>query len=389
MKVLEFKPRKPSKRNIRIKIGIIILIILLIILISLYIANPNIREFFDRYILRKEIIQDEVLSIQLEQEGNEAIYAYDKYITVLSKNKLLCYTSLGNIGTELEVIINKPIYSASNRFLCIAEEKGKKIYLISGNNILWQKDVEGEITNINVNKNGYVSVVISGTSYKSIIATYNPDGKELFRTYLSSTMAITTDISNDNKYLAIAEVNTSGTIAQSSIKIISMDKASADPSSSVIYTYTSESNELLINIKYQDRGSLICLYDNSIHVIEKEQDYKIIDIDSNSSYFDINLKNNIVQVIEKSTGLFSTDTQILITNVYNKTENLYKLNSSAKALYTYGDVIAVNIGSEVHFIGTNGWLLKRYISSQEVNNIVLGDSIGGIIYNNKIEIIDL
>ena len=214
-------------------------------------------------------------------------------------------------------------------------------------------------------------------------------------------MAITTDISNDNKYLAIAEVNTSGTIAQSSIKIISMDKASADPSSSVIYTYTSESNELLINIKYQDRGSLICLYDNSIHVIEKEQDYKMFPNlkslyiinqtknDSNSSYFDINLKNNIVQVIEKNTGLFSTDTQILITNVYNKTENLYKLNSSAKALYTYGDVIAVNIGSEVHFIGTNGWLLKRYISSQEVNNIVLGDSIGGIIYNNKIEIIDL
>ena len=389
MKILQFKQESKIKKNTKIKIVFIIIVIVLLILISLYVANQNVRIFLDRYIFRKEIMQDNVVSIQLESEGNEAVYAYDKYITVLNKNKLLCYTNSGNIGAELEVVISKPIYSANNRFLCIGEEKGKKIYLISGNNIIWEKDVEGEITKVNVNKNGYVSVIISGTSYKSIIVTYSPDGKELFKTYLSSTMAITTDISNDNKYLAIAEVNTSGTVTQSNIKIISMEKAAIDPANSLIYTYTSDSNELLINIKYQDRENLICLYDSSIHIIEKQQESKLIDIDKNASYFDIDLKNNLVQVIEKNAGLFSTDTQVLITNVYNKTENLYKLTSSAKSVYTYGDIIAINIGAEVHFISTNGWLIKKYVSSQEVNNIVLGDSIGGIIYNDKIEIVEL
>ena len=168
-----------------------------------------------------------------------------------------------------------------------------------------------------------------------------------------------------------------------------MEKAAIDPANSLIYTYTSDSNELLINIKYQDRENLICLYDSSIHIIEKQQESKLIDIDKNASYFDIDLKNNLVQVIEKNAGLFSTDTQVLITNVYNKTENLYKLTSSAKSVYTYGDIIAINIGAEVHFISTNGWLIKKYVSSQEVNNIVLGDSIGGIIYNDKIEIVEL
>ena len=389
MKVLEFRPNQDNKKSVIIKVGITVFVILLILLISLYIANQNVRAFLDRYVFRKEILQDNTVSIQLKTEENVSIYAYDKYITVLSKNKLSCYTNSGNIACELEVTVNNPVYSATIRFLCIGEEKGKKVYLVSGENILWQKEIEGEIVKVNVNKNGYVSIILSGTSYKSIIITLSPEGKELFKTYLSSTMAVATDISNDNKYLAIAEANTSGTVIQSNIKVISMEKAASDPSNSVINTYSGENNQLVINIKYQEKGSLVCLYDDSIHVIEKEEDSKLLDIIEKATYYDINLKNNIVQVIEKSTGLFNTDTEVLITNIYYKAENIYKLSSSAKAIYAYGDVIAINIGSEVHFVSTNGWLLKKYVSSQEVDNIVLGDSIGGIIYSDKIEIIGL
>lgn len=389
MKVLEFRPNQDNKKSVIIKVGIIVFVILLILLISLYIANQNVRAFLDRYVFRKEILQDSTVSIQLKTEEDVSIYAYDKYITVLSKNKLSCYTNSGNIACELEVTVNKPVYSANNRFLCIGEEKGKKVYLVSGENILWQKEIEGEIVKVNVNKNGYVSIILSGTSYKSIIITLSPEGKELFKTYLSSTMTVATDISNDNKYLAIAEANTSGTVIQSNIKVISMEKAASDPSNSVINTYSGENNQLVINIKYQEKGSLVCLYDDSIHVIEKEEDSKLLDINEKATHYDINLKNNIVQVIEKSTGLFNTDTEVLITNIYYKAENIYKLSSSAKAIYAYGDVIAINIGSEVHFVSTNGWLLKKYVSSQEVDNIVLGDSIGGIIYSDKIEIIGL
>ena len=388
MKILKFNPKNENKNKI-IKVLIIFSIVILILLISLYIANESVRAFLDRYILRKEVVQDKTTSIELKTEDNESVYAYDKYITVLSKNKLFCYTGLGNIGAELEVTINKPIYSADNRFLCIAEDKGRKIYLISGNNILWQNDLEAEITKISVNKNGYVSVILSGTSYKSIIITFSPEGKELFKTYLSSTVAIATDISNDNKYLAIAEVNTSGTIIQSSIKIISIEKASSDPSNSVINTYNAENNKLLINIKYQEKGKLVCLYDDSIYVIEKEQESKLLDINEKSTHYDINLKNNIVQVVEKNASLFNVDIEVLIMNIYNKTENIYKLSNSIKSMFAYEDTIAINIGSEVHFINTNGWLLKKYVSSQEVSNIVLGESIGGIIYKDKIEILEL
>jgi len=36
-----------------------------------------------------------------------------------------------------------------------------------------------------------------------------------------------------------------------------------------------------------------------------------------------------------------------------------------------------------------GWLKKKYSSNQEIKNIVLGNNLAGIVYKNKIEIIDL
>lgn len=205
--------------------GVILLVAVIILLIALYIGNKSVRTFIDRYILRKEIVQNNVTSIDISTLENPSIYAYDKYITTLNKNKLTTYSSSGKKEYEQEISISDAIYSSNNRFLGIAQKNGQNLYLISEQNILWQAEIEGEIQKINVNKNGYVSVIIKGGSYKTVIAIYSPAGKELFKTYLSSTLAVDAVISNDNKYLAIAEINTSGTLIQSNIKIISVEKA--------------------------------------------------------------------------------------------------------------------------------------------------------------------
>ena len=214
-----------GKKN-KVKVAIIfILITALVISVGFYIGNEQFRTFVNRYILRKEIIENNVTSIDVSSMENPSIYAYDNYITILNKNILTTYSSSGKKEYEHEISVSDAIYSSNNRFLTVAQKNGQNLYLISGANLLWQTEIEGEIQKIDVNKNGYVSVIISGSSYKTVISTYSPQGKELFKTYLSSTIAIDTTISNDNKYLAIAEINTSGTTIQTNIKIISLEKA--------------------------------------------------------------------------------------------------------------------------------------------------------------------
>ena len=54
-----------------------------------------------------------------------------------------------------------------------------------------------------------------------------------------------------------------------------------------------------------------------------------------------------------------------------------------------GDNMALNMGNEIRIINSNGWLLKKYTSDNQIKNIVIGDSVAGVIYKNRIEIIKL
>ena len=380
--------QEPTKKKIMI-ILVIILIIIVILVIALYVGNNNFRTFFNRNILRKEITQNNVSNIEIDVDENPMVYAYSKYITILNKNKLTTYSSSGKKEYEHEVAISDAIFAANNRFLVIAQKNGQNLYLISEANQLWQQDVEGNIQRINVNKNGYVSVVVSGGSHKTVIVIFSPSGKELFKTYLSTTTAIDTDISNDNKYLGVAEINTTGTLIQSNIKIISIEKAQNDPSNSVIYTYRANTNELIKNIKYQDKNKLICIYDTGIHILQGEEDKQTINFqESKVTFASVELNNYVAYTIEKSSGLFA-NTQVVLKNMQTERENVYTLKSVIKEVYTSADNIALNIGTEIHFINTNGWLIKKYISEQEIKNIVISDKVAGVVYKDKVEIINL
>ena len=344
----EPEERKVNKKKLVAMILTLILSMVLIVIVIVYCNNKEVRDWIDKNIFRKEIMQDKVTTIELKEEQNSNIYAFNKYIGTLNKNKFTIYGNTGNEEKELEVQISNPIFDSANRFLAVAEKKGKKFYLITDKDIAWEANVEGNISQIHVNKNGYVAVVIVDTSYKTVIAVYNTQGKPLFKNYLSSTRAVDVAISNDNKHLAIAEVDTSGTIIQSNIEIMSIEKASTDPTNALENTYKSEINKLITNLKYQDKNKLVCMYTDSINIIENEEDTILIDNNNKKVIFQsVEATSNVVSVEEKSSGLFTADSQVNIINTDNKNAKEYTVDAVAKEIYTYGNIIALNLGTKI------------------------------------------
>ena len=67
----------------------------------------------------------------------------------------------------------------------------------------------------------------------------------------------------------------------------------------------------------------------------------------------------------------------------------YVSKDVAKAINTSENKIAINFGTELHIISKNGILLKKYISEVEMNDIVMVEGIIGIVYKDKIQIINL
>lgn len=387
MKILKFKGRMSLKNKLLIFIAIILIIAISGVTIS-YIVNEKVRSWINVNVLKKEITEDDVATIEIDADKQKYILAYDKYIGILSNSKLEIYNSYGAKSTEVDVAISNPIICTNGNYLAIAEDGGQKAYLIADEKIIWENSVEGNITKINVSKSGNVSIITEGTSYKSVIMTFDKSGKELFKTYLASTIAVATDISVDGKYLAIAEVNINGVLLNSSIKIIEIDKASSgDSINSIVYRYSAEAGKVITNIKYQEKGQLVCIYDDSIHMIYQDQESVLTEFNHNVQIADINLKSYTVRTEEESMGFLRVKTNVILNNIISNADTTYTVDSAIRELKSYNQIVAINLGTEVHLINLNGWLEKKYTSYQEIKNIVLGTSVAGIVYGDKIKII--
>ena len=382
--------KKLNKSKI-IKLIIFVLVIAAIATLTiLYRNNENVRNFLDKYIFRKEVQSANLVKIDLETNKSAGVYAYEKYILVLEQNSLDFYNRFGNKDGNLDIQISTPLFASKGNYLCVAEKNGQKLYCIQNKNIVWQKDIEGEIKGININKNGYVSVIVSGTSYKSIIEIYDNNGKELFKRGLSTTTVIDTDISADNKYLAIAETNFSGVVIQSTIEIVSMENAAKKPDDAIVYKYDADSDNLVTNIEYQ-KDNLVCMYDKYIDIIKNKNVTKVFDYTSEDVLFaGINLNSKIIKVLRKSKGFLGKEFQMKIIDTNNPSnEIVYEIEQNPNGIYVSDNIICINLGTEVLFVNSTGWLMKRYKSSQEVQNIVFNSNIAGIISKNRIELISL
>ena len=374
------------KKKVILVIGIIVAIAVITV-ISLYVANEDVRDWMDEYIFRKNIVDENLPTISIENE-NASIYAYDNHIVILKDNKLTIYNASGKEETTINVQVNNPIFGSSGKYLLLADKGSQNVYLIYNTSLQWQKTMEGNVSYITVNKNGAVGVVLTGTTYKSVIVMYSITGNEEFKTYLSSTVATSLAISNNNDYLSFAEANTSGTVISSVVKTISVEKAKNTPTEAIIYTYNQENNSLIISIEYNN-DNLICQYDNSVYRLKDGNSEKILDVDNNTLFLDIKMADYISKIQENQSGILRSEYEVKIINEKNSSENTYLLEQMPSGLYCSDNILAVDMGNEIIFLNHSAWLLKHFTSRQNYKKIILGDSVAAIVYRDRVEIISL
>ena len=381
--------REINIRKIIITGIVVVLILAVVIIFSLYIAEEGFRKWVDINVLRKDISSESVATVDLNVDKNNQIVCYNKYIGILNEKNLKIYNSAGENITDISVNINTAIFSTNDRYLAIAEKNGQELCVISDKTYLWTQKVDGEIQQICVNKNGYVILVTTDTTYKSIITVYDNSGKQLMRNFLSSSRVTDVSISDDNKYLAYSEIDTSGTLIKSSVKIISIEKAQSNSAESTIYTKEAETSKMILKIQYQENGELVCVYDDSINIVKDGYEQELIKKEDEATFVSGNLGNSIAYIKEEQRSAFNSSSTLNIVNTSSKQTYKYNFGEIAKEMYTTGNVIGINIGTEIYFVKTNGMLIKKYTSNQEITNVMITNNIAITIYKDRIEIINL
>lgn len=399
MKLIEFKEynninenKALNKKKIAITIIVAIIIIIITMFILLYIYNKNFRNWADMHVLMKNVTEGTLSSIDIDVGKSSSIYAYDKYVAILDEAKIRIYNSSAKEVNSIDMSVNNPILKSNGKYLVIGEKGKQKIHLVSGTKSVWDADVEGSITRAAVNENGYVSVVCSGNTYKSIITVFNQSGEKLFKTYIPNNTVIDSAVSSDNKYLSFAEIDTTKTMIQSIVKTMSIKDASNSSENSIVNTYELPTNSLVVNIKYQGSKNLICMCDNGIQLLSDGNIQELIglsDQDKKYTFAGIDLSNTIYEIEEYSDGISNQNSNITLMNTGTKKYNSYTIEGIAKETSCSDNNIAINLGTEIYFINSRGWLIKKYMANQEIRDVIVSDKIAAIIFRDKVEILIL
>lgn len=380
-----FKESKRLKRKFKITL-VVMIIAILITIIALYMANSDFRKLIDVHILKKEIHENDAIQLKLDVEELSYVNVFNDNVITINGGVLTFYSNKGKEEENLDVILSSPISDTDDKYLVLGDKSGNKLYLINDKNIKWEKEVEGKISKVSVNKNGYVSVISVGNTSESDIAVFNEKGDNIFTYHLASTYAIDSDISRDNKYLAIAEVDYSGVSAKSQVKIISIDNVQKDKTKAIVHTYEGEAGDIITDLNYQDKDNAVCLFDSYIINITPEKNEKLYDISSNTLFADVNLNKGYIKIEKESEKIFKSDYRLKISDLNNK-EKLYALEGNVKKLKANNDMMAIITGTTVEFVSDNGWLCKKYIGSKEIKDIYISKNTAAIVYKDRIDIV--
>lgn len=162
-----------NKKKLIIFIILILIILSILTVFLIYLNNEEFRRFWDIKVLRKNIEESDLATIEIADTNGANIFAFSNYIAVFKDNTLVEYNQNGKQTKEMKIELTTPLIANNDNYAVMAEKNGNKIYLIQKESVLWQKELEGNISRISVNHDGYVSVILSGTAYKSVIVLFN------------------------------------------------------------------------------------------------------------------------------------------------------------------------------------------------------------------------
>ena len=382
----KFKERRKNRKVIKFTIITLIAIIILVF-IALYMANKSFNSFIDTYIFRKRISENDANRLTIDTDNLSLIYAYYKSLVVYSDGSINFYNTDAKQTGNIEMTLSKPIADSEDKYLALADYGLQKLCLIKSNSLVWQKDIEGKISKVSVNKQGYVAVSVTGTTYESIVMLFNENGDLLFSKYLS-TYVIDVDISDDSKYIAIAEVDNSTILPVTKIEMVSLGLASTSSENATINTYEAESNKLLTGMNFQSKNVLVCSFEDYVLKMTDSSSDRLYEFSDLTAYLEVDSRKGFVRIDKEESSVFKSDYRLKITNE-NNSEKVYIIEGSIKSLVCKDNKIALNLGKEVQFIDNNGWLVKKFIGNQEVKSVLVSNKIGIIVFKDKISIVNL
>lgn len=314
-------------------------------------------EFISNFSEEELVNVEEIYSLSYDPAVQTTIVPGKDGMLVINKSGISEYTTSKNPVWVKEMAISNPIIATDGEKFVISESGGKKIMAFSNRALLWEKECQGTVNKVYINKAGYVGVIFSKTGYKSGFLFLNPQGQEICTKLFAHTTLIDLDISPKGDLVAMIEADATTATLSSAISFMSNQ-------GEIVYS-TIESDTLLAGIRFLDNSNVIAVGDNKLIKINKGYEKTILDDFKDKTVSGINLENpdKIIKIYRTADSIFADKSTIDILNVNNKKTGAGEVSGVVKAVESTGKTIAVVLADRIDFFDISG----RYLNSLNVS----------------------
>lgn len=295
-----------------------------------------------------------ILKVQYDATQKPTFTTYDNKVLSITKDGIKAINMENKVAWEIKYTFNNPIVKTEEKHVLVGDIGGTDLYLYQGDKKLWSKTIKGTITNIKLNKNGYVLVFCENDKGKQLIG-YSSKGTEILkRDYGKEGFLVNADISKDNKKVVALSLYTEKSRVASKIDLFEI-KSSIDVNSVPISGVLRE-DTLANNIKIFDNGNIVLTADNKIIALDSTGNEKWLKEFTNLKVFKADISSGNYVILETNgtitNKIFQNKSrQIQVINADGVVEgDGVKITSSSVDVDTYDNYFIISDATNLYSI---------------------------------------
>lgn len=380
---------------------------ILIILTIIGIITLIILEYKDKEIPKIPVSglkTAEEIKINYEANSQADFYTYSKYIYYCTKDGMQILNSKGESIQNDTFTMTSPYMSYDGNIVAISEKLGNSVYVYDEKGKLYSFNTKLPITSISVNSGGFVSVITKDDNVH-YIEVYNTSGAKVSTTVIpvEDGIPISSDISDDNRILAISVVDINDIQIQSKIMFYYTysEQSSAIESNAELFSSFIKENQIVAILKFMNNNNLVAISDMEISFSEvgdsvqnKYSEKGSIKLNNKLDCIDfVENKYVVVAYGDPFINAQSPEEKGMVKwyNLLGSQVNEFKTNKSVTGLYSGYNSTIIGMNRSFKAVNSKGGLIWEYHAIQDVKKILFlnGTDKVLLVTNNEAIIINI
>lgn len=356
---------------------IVFLVLLLIVAGTAGVAYLNSQDVDLKSISLKDLVDRNFISRNNKYELSAVEYEYDAnlntvfgthkgYIVKCSRDSIMYIDSNGNEQWTYPVSLNNPVLKTAGSYSLVADYGAKSIMVFNGKEMKWEKELDNNIINADINAKGYVSVVHGEERSRGAVSAYNRQGMKCFTIGKAENFIMSSKVSTSAKSVFINSIDTSGITTNTVLEF-------ADLNGKMIGDKVVKENAIFASLSFMENDNLLAVGDSMFMILDKNFKEKLSQT-VNGKIFSSCVADGKYAVVaanpEETTGIFESGSSgIWVYDSSGKRISEYNLKGEVRNLAAREDIIAVNSGNKLRFIDLKGELLAEYNPKQDIKEV--------------------